>query len=550
LAKLNRGSQGIVDRLLRPRAKNDSIEPLRADARAADNPGWQRAVSRRRPALLPSVCPKSPQIARKPPECREKIVAASRRLGKLSSKVATLPAGLRASFPRPPAGNPSGSAGAVRALTEQIQPRNSIGSATLISGPDPSNSRSGDVLADAVSRREFPGMNSTHSSPHTNSGRSPVGKRSSVVRSIALAFVCGLLFAAPAVAQNIQLSLNLLYDQPATPMTSGGNWQLVAKSTSPGTFGIFGLDVFLQNISAPMLGAVGPRGIVNGNDLAGFSELDVFHPLSDVYELVIGQTPVSLHPGEEQSVFYGVGTLANGQPGQIGPTFNSLTNTAAIPWGTGDVLGESAWNAAALLANGTFLPGSTPTFAQGGFVSTGVALTSLGTSTTVGTRSMPESVSTIVRVLMFGTGDYNHDHVVNAADYTVWRNSLGQVGSGLPADGNLNGIIDDSDYDVWKMNFGTVTPGAGGGSLANQGVFATGAAVPEPSTAMLLLAALVLSILRPKETIFRNAYLSSKNRRSGEKLLDTPETQEHNARRTIAQCCAVRSRLSDCLGRD
>jgi len=279
------------------------------------------------------------------------------------------------------------------------------------------------------------------------------------VALVAFVLTC-MAIVAPATAQNISLSLNVLYDQPGSPATSAGNWQLVAKSASPGTFGIFALDVYLRNIVAPLSVPVGPRGIVNGNDSAGFSELDVFVAAAGVYEIIIGQTPIgpppNLQPGEEESVFYGVGTLANGQPGTIGPAFNSLTNTAAIPWATGDVLGDPLWNTAALLASGTFLAGVEPEFyLQGGFASKGLVFTSLGTSTTVGTHTpanMPELVSTIVRRNMLGTGDYNHDHVVNAADYTVWRNTLGQVGAGLAADGNFNGMIDNDDYDVWKLN--------------------------------------------------------------------------------------------------
>jgi hypothetical protein len=78
------------------------------------------------------------------------------------------------------------------------------------------------------------------------------------------------------------------------------------------------------------------------------------------------------------------------------------------------------------------------------------------------------------------TGDYNGNGVVDAADYTVWRNSLGQMGSGLAADGDGDNQIDADDYDVWKSQFGQVAPGAGAGSLA-------GEAVPEPSCSVLLL---------------------------------------------------------------
>ncbi len=73
-------------------------------------------------------------------------------------------------------------------------------------------------------------------------------------------------------------------------------------------------------------------------------------------------------------------------------------------------------------------------------------------------------------------GDYNGDGTVDAADYTVWRNSFGQTGSGLAADGDGNGIVDNGDYDVWRLYFGT-TSGSG----------AAGAQVPEPSALLLLL---------------------------------------------------------------
>lgn len=78
------------------------------------------------------------------------------------------------------------------------------------------------------------------------------------------------------------------------------------------------------------------------------------------------------------------------------------------------------------------------------------------------------------------TGDYNNDGVVNAADYTVWRDSLGAtVSQGAGADGNANGMIDDGDYTFWKEHFGQST-GAGAISSANA------SAVPEPASAATL----------------------------------------------------------------
>jgi mannan endo-1,4-beta-mannosidase len=76
-------------------------------------------------------------------------------------------------------------------------------------------------------------------------------------------------------------------------------------------------------------------------------------------------------------------------------------------------------------------------------------------------------------------GDYNDDGSVDAADYNVWRDSLGQGGAGLAADGDGDGVIGDGDYAVWRLFFGETAAGPGGAS------------VPEP--ACLSLALLVVA---------------------------------------------------------
>ena len=66
-------------------------------------------------------------------------------------------------------------------------------------------------------------------------------------------------------------------------------------------------------------------------------------------------------------------------------------------------------------------------------------------------------------ILPFPMGDYNQNGVVDAADYTVWRDTLGQVGAGLAADGNGSGSIDAGDYDIWQANFAHTV---GGGAMS------------------------------------------------------------------------------------
>jgi hypothetical protein len=97
------------------------------------------------------------------------------------------------------------------------------------------------------------------------------------------------------------------------------------------------------------------------------------------------------------------------------------------------------------------------------------------------------------------TTDYNGNGVVDAADYTIWRDNLGDTGATqAQGDGDGDGNITQADYDLWKSQFGLTgvaapettfrtgsvvfdaTLGSGGGALAM--------AVPEPSAGLLLIA--------------------------------------------------------------
>src|SRR5262249_22254682 len=70
----------------------------------------------------------------------------------------------------------------------------------------------------------------------------------------------------------------------------------------------------------------------------------------------------------------------------------------------------------------------------------------------------------------FLAGDYNGNGVVDAADYTQWRDTNGSnVAAATGADGNGDGKVDSLDYNVWKTNFGQTLPvilGSGSGAAA------------------------------------------------------------------------------------
>lgn len=83
-------------------------------------------------------------------------------------------------------------------------------------------------------------------------------------------------------------------------------------------------------------------------------------------------------------------------------------------------------------------------------------------------------------------GDYNLDGAVDAADFTLWRDSFGSnVAVGAGADGDRDGVIGPGDYEVWKTNFGQTNGGSGSGST-----------VPEPAAASIALVAMAMLLPR------------------------------------------------------
>lgn len=87
--------------------------------------------------------------------------------------------------------------------------------------------------------------------------------------------------------------------------------------------------------------------------------------------------------------------------------------------------------------------------------------------------------SNAVALVVTLAGDYNADGQVDAADYTRWRDSLGQTGVALAADGDNDGQVGAGDYAVWKANFGQTAGGSASGAVG----------VPEPPACCLLLVA-------------------------------------------------------------
>lgn len=98
----------------------------------------------------------------------------------------------------------------------------------------------------------------------------------------------------------------------------------------------------------------------------------------------------------------------------------------------------------------------------------------------------------------FVEGDYNGNGVVDVADYTVWRDSLGSVGGELAADGTgdddlgvPDGDVDVFDYLFWRNRFGNTAPGTA----------LQPASTPEPAAVVSILVMGILGLTRRKASL-------------------------------------------------
>ncbi|TWT87224.1 hypothetical protein Mal64_27620 [Pseudobythopirellula maris] len=239
-------------------------------------------------------------------------------------------------------------------------------------------------------------------------------------------------------------------------------------NTSPGDVGE-GLQDIFRNIDDVVISADGTKMYVTRNRQFFPGDDDVVTPDPLVYG--DGDNPVL---GGESNAPGGILVIPldenglpdlqvddNGTPGDTSDDF--ITNIESIPY---DSPGRTLRSQVAVDAAGNVyhvdnLTERLKVFSPGG--------NTIATTTSDGLFS----VQTIESLL----GDYNGNGVVDAADFTVWRDALGNsVTEGSGADGNSNGVIDGGDYDVWVNNFGNSLPALSEAST-----------VPEPASGLLLV---------------------------------------------------------------
>ncbi|MFO0788623.1 MAG: PEP-CTERM sorting domain-containing protein [Pirellulales bacterium] len=169
--------------------------------------------------------------------------------------------------------------------------------------------------------------------------------------------------------------------------------------------------------------------------------------------------------------------------------WNSLQeqNLAGFPAGNGSGNGwEQAGGSSATAIGESYLTGNS---AVGANANIGLG----GAFNVGGAQDLIFEYGAILSTGAHPTGDYNDNGVVDAADYALWRDKLGQNVT-LPND-STPGSVAQADYTVWRAHFGEISPVAPSTltrglvhyvtSFSGSGV-GSGSAVPEPSIVILL----------------------------------------------------------------
>ncbi len=154
--------------------------------------------------------------------------------------------------------------------------------------------------------------------------------------------------------------------------------------------------------------------------------------------------------------------------------------------------GETVWSVTLGVGGGEHVAYGLDVDAHGDVYVTGTTRGSIGPEEIpTGARGLVDMF--VAKIAQSLHGDFNSDGVVDAADYTVWRDNYGATGLEPYAagDGTGDGNITTEDYDVWRSQYGMTLIDLGSSP-------ASSLTVPEPSPfALLLITALQMDRVPP-----------------------------------------------------
>ncbi len=193
------------------------------------------------------------------------------------------------------------------------------------------------------------------------------------------------------------------------------------------------------------------------------------YQLPAIMQVIAGSIPATLNVGQAFSLGVTVSNAASviAAIGADELTYN-LTTSGAV---SGSFLNQTDLALGGSNSHMVAFDTATPGLKMGT-----ITVTGLSQDIQNGAFSLPVSYQVLAAAL---TGDYNNNGVVDAADFTLWRD--GGTLQNDPTPG-----VQPGDYDVWKSNFGN-TLGSGTSYLALGDSLEANSAVPEPASFVTLL---------------------------------------------------------------
>jgi formylglycine-generating enzyme len=243
--------------------------------------------------------------------------------------------------------------------------------------------------------------------------------------------------------------INWIHNGQGAADTESGVYNMAQLQTSRSRAS--GAAVFLPTINEWYKAAYfDPRSTAQGGP-SGNDNYWTFATKADTFPTpaVVDSTGNVLNPGSNVA---NLGDIArwNGVIGNVS-TVGGAGLTSRSYWGTFDQTGNVREYLEVFTSGGAVAGGYFSTLPQ-----------SAQSFNTLDQGAAPLSDNIGFRVARDLTGDYNGDGMVDAADYTVWRDQLGTVYA-------------PPDYNPWQIRFGTMpTPAA-----------VSGSPVPEPSAILI-----------------------------------------------------------------
>lgn len=284
-------------------------------------------------------------------------------------------------------------------------------------------------------------------------------KRGLVLSLCAMALTA-LSVGRASAQQAVTLSLDIYYTNPDSPATSGGGWQLLARST--GNQGISGVNTQLIGISTTTMTFAAPQPAFKLTYDAKPWNTNTDANAATV-EMLFGQIPLAAPAA--QDLVYGVG---------VGSSFDDLlANSVSLPAGPPATINMDG---GVRLAFGAFGVGQTPAF--------GTLLSKANVFTAQGTATVPPANGTIVEATVTTqvrnntntiTGDLNLDKTTAGADLlTLLPNLNTNTKVWQQGDINGDGIVAGADLLLLLPKLNQSHPAV-----------AAVASVPEPASCAL-----------------------------------------------------------------